>query len=72
MLMHLGGGDLKKGMKIQQSIGATEFNPIASYADYLKGFAGKETITPPMSFADYVAQFQGPKVVNVTPANLKP
>jgi hypothetical protein len=72
MLMQLGGGDLKKGMKIQQSIGATEFNPIASYADYLKGFAGKETITPPMSFADYVAQFQGPKVVNVTPANLKP
>jgi hypothetical protein len=72
MLMQLGGGDLKKGMEIQQSIGATKFNPIASYADYVKAFAGKETVTPPMSFADYVAQFQGPKVVNVTPASLKP
>ena len=35
----------------------TKFNPMTSYADYLKGFAGKETMTPPMSYADYVAQF---------------
>jgi hypothetical protein len=35
----------------------TKFNPMTSYADYLKGFAGKETITPPMSYADYAAQF---------------
>ena len=72
MLMQLGGGDLKKGMEIQQSISAGKFNPMTSYADYLKGFAGKETITPPMSYVDYVAQFQGPKLVNVAPASLKP
>ncbi|CAB4154911.1 hypothetical protein UFOVP654_43 [uncultured Caudovirales phage] len=50
----------------------TKFNPMTSYADYLKGFAGKETITPPMSYADYVAQFAPPKMVNVPDANLKP
>ena len=72
MLMQLGGGDLKKGMEIQQSISAGKFNPMTSYADYLKGFAGKETVTPPMSYVDYVAQFQGPKLVNVAPASLKP
>jgi len=72
MLMQLGGGDLKKGMEIQQSLAAGKFNPMTSYADYLKGFAGKETVTPPMSYVDYVAQFQGPKLVNVAPASLKP
>ena len=72
MLMQLGGGDLKKGMEIQQSLVAGKFNPMTSYADYLKGFAGKETVTPPMSYVDYVAQFQGPKLVNVAPASLKP
>lgn len=50
----------------------TKFNPMTSYADYLKGFAGKETITPPMSYADYVAQFAPPKMVNIPDANLRP
>ena len=57
MLMQLGGGDLKKGMEIQQSLAAGKFNPMTSYADYLKGFAGKETVTPPLSYAAYAAQF---------------
>jgi hypothetical protein len=36
----------------------TKFNPMTSYADYLKGFAGKdETIATPKSYAEYVAQF---------------
>jgi len=71
-LMLLGGGDLKKGMEIKQAMLSEKFNPLTSYADYLKGFAGKETITPPLSYADYVSQFQGPKLVNVAPASLKP
>ena len=50
----------------------TKFNPMTSYADYLKGFAGKETMTPPMSYADYVAQFAPPKMVNIPDANLRP
>jgi hypothetical protein len=53
----------------------TKFNPMTSYADYLKAHAGKETMTPPMSYTDYVAQFAPPtppKMVNVPDANLRP
>jgi hypothetical protein len=64
--------NLKSGLSSLVGVQATKFNPMTSYADYLKGFAGKETITPPMSYADYVAQFAPPKMVNVPTANLKP
>jgi hypothetical protein len=63
--------NLKSGLSSLVGVQATKFNPMTSYADYLKGFAGKETITPPMSYADYVAQFAPPKMVNVPTANLK-
>ena len=68
--MQQGGANARTDKQIASQI--TKFNPTTSYADYLKGFAGKETVTPPMSFADYVSQFQGPKLVEVPPAKLKP
>ena len=40
-----------------KEIEAGKFSVANSYADYLKAFAGKDTMTPPMSFANYAAQF---------------
>jgi hypothetical protein len=62
MAMMLGTGKtdaerLESGMKRMQEVQAGKFNPMTSYADYLKAFAGKETLTPPLSFANYAAQF---------------
>jgi hypothetical protein len=68
--MQQGGANARTDKQIASQ--TTKFNPMTSYADYLKGFAGKETITPPMSYADYVAQFQGPKMVTIPDANLRP
>jgi len=48
---------LESGLKRMQEVQAGKFNPMTSYADYLKAFAGKETLTPPLSFANYAAQF---------------
>jgi hypothetical protein len=53
----LGKGDLEAGLGKMRAIEAGKFSVSNSYADYLKAFAGKETITPPMSFANYAAQF---------------
>lgn len=40
-----------------QKLKTEKFSVTTSYADYLKAFAGKETLTPPLSFANYAAQF---------------
>jgi hypothetical protein len=40
-----------------QKLKTEKFSVTTSYADYLKAFAGKETLTPPLSFAAYAAQF---------------
>jgi hypothetical protein len=53
----LGKGDLEAGLGKMRAIEAGKFSVTNSYADYLKAFAGKETITPPLSFANYAAQF---------------
>lgn len=53
----LGNGDLEAGLVKMRAIEAGKFSVANSYADYLKAFAGKETITPPLSFANYAAQF---------------
>jgi hypothetical protein len=53
----LGKGDLEAGLVKMRAIEAGKFSVASSYADYLKAFAGKETITPPLSFANYAAQF---------------
>jgi hypothetical protein len=53
----LGKGDLEAGLGKMRAIEAGKFSVSNSYADYLKAFAGKETITPPLSFANYAAQF---------------
>jgi hypothetical protein len=53
----LGKGDLEAGLVKMRAIEAGKFSVSNSYADYLKAFAGKETLTPPLSFANYAAQF---------------
>jgi hypothetical protein len=53
----LGKGDLEAGLNKIKSIEAGKFSVTNSYADYLKAFAGKDTLTPPLSFANYAAQF---------------
>jgi len=40
-----------------QKMKTEKFSVTTSYADYLKAFAGKDTLTPPLSFAAYAAQF---------------
>jgi hypothetical protein len=40
-----------------QKLKTEKFSVTTSYADYLKSFAGKDTLTPPLSFANYAAQF---------------
>jgi hypothetical protein len=55
--MALGNGDLEAGFRKIKEIEAGKFSVANSYADYLRAFAGKETLTPPMSFANYAAQF---------------
>lgn len=60
--MALGTGDtdkekLESGLKRLQEVQSGKFNVTTSYADYLKAFAGKETLTPPLSFTQYAAQF---------------
>jgi hypothetical protein len=40
-----------------QKMKTEKFSVTTSYADYLKSFAGKDTLTPPLSFANYAAQF---------------
>ena len=40
-----------------QKLKTEKFSVTTSYADYLKAFAGKETLTPPLTFAAYAAQF---------------
>lgn len=53
----LGKGNLEDGLNKMKSIEAGKFSVSNSYADYLKAFAGKDTMTPPLSFANYAAQF---------------
>lgn len=53
----LGKGDLEAGLNKIKSIEAGKFSLPNSYADYLKAFAGKETLSPPLSLANYAAQF---------------
>lgn len=53
----LGKGDLEAGLNKMKAIEAGKFSLSNSYADYLKAFAGKETISPPLSLANYAAQF---------------
>jgi hypothetical protein len=53
----LGKGNLEDGLNKMKSIEAGKFSVSNSYADYLKAFAGKDTVTPPLSFANYAAQF---------------
>jgi hypothetical protein len=48
---------LESGMRRMQEVQAGKFSVTNSYADYLKAFAGKDTLTPPLSFADYAAKF---------------
>jgi hypothetical protein len=48
---------LESGMRRMQEVQAGKFNVSSSYADYLKAFAGKDTVTPPLTFANYAAQF---------------
>lgn len=55
--MALGKGNLEDGLRKVAEIQAGKFSVSNSYADYLKAFAGKETISPPLSFANYAAQF---------------
>jgi hypothetical protein len=68
--MQQGGANTRLDRQIASQ--TTKFNPMSSYADYLKGFAGKDTVTPPMSYADYAAQFQGPQMVTIPDAKLRP
>ena len=53
----LGKGNLEDGLNKMKSIEAGKFSVSNSYADYLKAFAGKDTLTPPLTFANYAAQF---------------
>ena len=53
----LGNGNLEAGLRKMAEIQAGKFSVSNSYADYLKAFAGKETLSPPLSFANYAAQF---------------
>ena len=55
--MALGNNNLEAGLRKIAEIQAGKFSVSNSYADYLKAFAGKETITPPLTFANYAAQF---------------
>lgn len=61
-LLAANNGDAVKATAEFQKIKSEKFNVLQSYADYLKGFAGKETITPPMAFDQYAAQFSVPTV----------
>lgn len=56
------GGNTEKAFKELQTLKAEKFNPYQSYSDYLKAFAGKDTLTPPMPFDQYAAQFAVPTV----------
>jgi len=53
----LGNGNIEAGLRKIAEIQAGKFSVTNSYADYLKAFAGKETLTPPLTFANYAAQF---------------
>ena len=53
-------GDTAAAFKELQTAKAEKFNAYQSYADYLKAFAGKETLTPPQDFSKYVSQFAIP------------
>ena len=55
-------GDAAGAQKELQEISSTKFNVLNSYSDYLKAFAGKDTVTPPLSFDQYAAQFTVPTV----------
>jgi hypothetical protein len=60
MMLGTGNTDkerLESGLRRLQEVQAGKFNVSSSYADYLKAFAGKDTMTPPLSFANYAAQF---------------
>lgn len=60
MMLGTGNTDkekLESGLKRLQEVQSGKFNVTTSYADYLKAFAGKETLTPPLSFTQYAAQF---------------
>lgn len=60
MLLGTGTTDeerLVSGLKRLQDVQSGKMNLATAYADYLKAFAGKDTLTPPMSFANYAAQF---------------
>lgn len=61
-LLAANNNDAVKATAEFQKIKSEKFNVLQSYADYLKGFAGKETITPPMAFDQYAAQFSVPTV----------
>lgn len=54
------GGDAIKAQEEYQRTKGEKFNPYGAYQDYVKAFAGKETLSPPMSFPQYVAQFAIP------------
>lgn len=53
----LGNGNIEAGLRKIAEIQAGKFSVTNSYADYLKAFAGKETLSPPLTFANYAAQF---------------
>jgi len=55
--MALGNNNLEAGLRKVAEIQAGKFSVANSYADYLKAFAGKDTMTPPLTFASYAAQF---------------
>jgi hypothetical protein len=60
MMLGTGNTDkekLESGLRRLQEVQAGKFNVSSSYADYLKAFAGKDTLTPPLTFANYAAQF---------------
>lgn len=53
-------GNTAAAFKELQSIKSEKFNAYQSYADYLKAFAGKETLQVPQDFSTYVSQFSVP------------
>jgi hypothetical protein len=56
-LMKKNGNDATKALEEFRLAKGDKFDVRSSYADYLKAFAGKESLTPPMSMGAYAGQF---------------
>ncbi|MFM7010717.1 MAG: hypothetical protein ACKO0Z_15545, partial [Betaproteobacteria bacterium] len=61
-------GDTAAAYEYMKAAKSDKFNMYASYADYLKAFAGKDLLNQPDSLVTYAARFHVPTTKDL-PAN---